>query len=199
MPWKVFFCRPSGRSEIHITIHSKGATCPKVAGDYCRAAVRLWAGPDAEEKIHWHRPADLDERWPTSCEACGQAFGTDAERGMRGSRIFVRADTGDEVTLGQAPIGACWDADWYHDWRTGPDGRSLVVKTPGGDWFIDSEASNCTKKGDENHRCWIRHGKPEDGTLHVDKNGVTCSAGAGSIHCGKYHGFLRQGHLTDHC
>jgi len=46
------------------------------------------------------------------------------------------------------------------------------------------------------HRCWVRHGRPEDGTLHVDKNGVTCAAGAGSIVAGNFHGFLHGGFLT---
>lgn len=57
-------------------------------------------------------------------------------------------------------------------------------------------ASNCTMPDDKNHKCWVRHGRPEDGTLHVDKNGHTCAAGAGSIVAGNYHGFLHNGHLT---
>lgn len=51
-------------------------------------------------------------------------------------------------------------------------------------WYIDNRASNCTKKDDDVHRCWVRHGRPEDGTLHVDKSGNTCAAGAGSIDTG---------------
>jgi len=79
---------------------------------------------------------------------------------------------------------------------TGPDGRTLIVRCPDGhDWIIDSRASNCTKKDDNAHWCWVRHGKPEDGTLHVDKNGNTCAAGAGSIDTGKWHGFLHNGEL----
>ena len=35
-----------------------------------------------------------------------------------------------------------------------------------------------------------------DGTLHVDKNGVTCAAGAGSIALPNLHGFLHNGHLA---
>ncbi len=80
----------------------------------------------------------------------------------------------------------------------GADGRSLVVILPGKrPWCIDSRANNCTKKDDKVHRCWVRHGNPEDGTLHVDKNGNTCSAGAGSIAVPGYHGFLHHGFLTD--
>lgn len=77
----------------------------------------------------------------------------------------------------------------------GDDGRSLVVRCPDGhDWMIDSRASNCTLPKNDTHHCWVRHGKPEDGTLHVDKNGATCAAGAGSI--GKWHGFLHGGRFT---
>jgi hypothetical protein len=47
------------------------------------------------------------------------------------------------------------------------------------------------------HKCWVRHGDPKTGTVHVDKNGVTCGAGAGSIASGSYHGFLHNGFLTD--
>lgn len=74
------------------------------------------------------------------------------------------------------------------------DGPHLWVQTPGGVWCIDSRASNCTMPYDYEHRCWIRHGEPPDVT--VDKAGTTCSAGAGSIQCGDYHGFLQNGSLT---
>lgn len=81
--------------------------------------------------------------------------------------------------------------------RPGADGRVLVVKLPDGtDWVIDSRANNCTLPLDDKHWCWVRDGRPEDGTLHVSKNGPTCSAGAGSIATGRYHGFLRHGALV---
>lgn len=108
----------------------------------------------------------------------------------------------------------------------GHDGRVVVVRLPGGyDWMVDSRAKNCTSPclhcgvqykdhqsncGNQNpydpqqqhyedshpeHKCWVRHGTPPD--LHVDKNGVTCEAGAGSIAVPGYHGFLHHGKLTD--
>jgi hypothetical protein len=74
-------------------------------------------------------------------------------------------------------------------------GPHLHVICPGfGQWNIDSRASNCTMPYDYEHRCWIRHGEPP--VITVDKNGLTCEAGAGSIQCGKYHGFLRDGEFT---
>lgn len=115
------------------------------------------------------------------------------------SPLYRRSDTGELVTLDDAPVGSMWDAVWFDGapFVTGPDGIALTVLTPGGIWMVDSEASNCTRKGDLSHKCWIRHGDPRHPeTLHVDKNGNTCSAGAGSIQCGTYHGFLHNGHLT---
>ena len=111
-------------------------------------------------------------------------------------RIYRRTDTGEEMTLSEATPGAMWYADWMlelgHDEWVGPDGHSLVVKCPNGtDWAIDSRASNCTLPNDSKHKCWIRHGTPPN--ITVDKNGLTCAAGAGSIQAGDYHGFLRAG------
>lgn len=71
----------------------------------------------------------------------------------------------------------------------------LMVVTPDGHWWdIDSRAGNCTKPEDKYHHCWVRHGKPPD--ITVDKNGITCDAGAGSIQTPKWHGFLRGGYLV---
>lgn len=74
-------------------------------------------------------------------------------------------------------------------------GPVLSVMTPGGVWRIDSRASNCGSPYDYDHRCWVRHGEPP--AITVDKDGKTCVAGGGSIQCGDYHGFLRDGALTD--
>ncbi len=141
--------------------------------------------------VEWPRG---DGRWPKACATCGRSFGEDGYYVVDHERIYRRADTGDELILRDAPVGACWDAHWYP--RKGPDGRSLMVRVPGNhDWLIDGRAKNCTLKDDEVHRCWVRHGRPEDGTLHVDKDGLTCAAGAGSLDTGQWHGFLHNGHL----
>jgi len=76
-----------------------------------------------------------------------------------------------------------------------PCARHLYVVTPDGHWWdIDGRASNCTLKEDKAHRCWVRHGDPPH--LTVDKNGLTCAAGAGSIQTDRWYGFLRDGHLV---
>ena len=124
--------------------------------------------------------------------------------------IWRRADTGDEFdSLGKVPAGAMWFAHWLDDMYQPQLEHCLVVKTPGGDWVIDSQASNCTmpaklihKDGKEyhpkkqlDHHCWIIHGTAPEVT--VDKNGVTCGAGAGSIQASNWHGFLRNGYLEE--
>lgn len=77
------------------------------------------------------------------------------------------------------------------------DGRVLICRLPDRhDWVIDSRANNCTLPLDDKHWCWVRQGRPEDGSLHITKQGRTCSAGAGSIATPGYHGFLRHGRLV---
>lgn len=108
--------------------------------------------------------------------------------------VWVRKDTGEKFVHNDLPVGAMWWAPWFANHYFGFDGKSLVVKTPGGEWLIDSQASNCTRKGDNTHRCWLRDGEAPN--ITVGKNGPnTCSAGAGSILIGNYHGFLRNGYL----
>jgi hypothetical protein len=46
------------------------------------------------------------------------------------------------------------------------------------------------------HRCWVRHGDAKTGAVHVDKSGVTCNAGGGSIVVPGFHGFLHNGQIV---
>lgn len=142
-----------------------------------------------------------DPRWPTQCASCGEPFTALDEWQLFRRRLYRRADTGALLTLEEAPIGAMWDAWWMPDRWRGPDGICLKVQTPGGEWIVDSEASNCTDPakhhdGRRTHFCWVRHGDPRQGDVHVDKNGTTCSAGAGSILAGGWHGFLHHNELV---
>jgi len=78
------------------------------------------------------------------------------------------------------------------------DGQHVICTLPPNrhPWNIDGRASNCDMPDDRAHRCWVRHGSPQDGTLHVDKAGHTCKAGAGSIQVEGYHGHLHNWTLT---
>jgi hypothetical protein len=137
-----------------------------------------------------------DPRWPTHC-TCGYKFVEKDFWQAHTHRLYRRSDTGALTTIHDAPPGAMWYATWLeeHDYPKGPDGRILIIRLPNGnDWQIDGRASNCDMKDDDVHRCWVRHGVPPDVT--VDKDGVTCHAGAGSIQSGDWHGFLEDGMLV---
>lgn len=161
---------------------------------------------EIEYAAEWNGFADNkfshdDPRWPARCD-CGYEFTADDQWQhdvTRLSEVSAPADhplSGQRFTHERSPVGAVWWAPWYAPHHVGFDGQSLVVKTPGGDWLVDSEASNCDRKGDKTHRCWVRHG--EAPAITVDKSGgLTCGAGAGSIQIGGYHGYLRDGWLED--
>jgi hypothetical protein len=200
---RVFFCEPSGRSKRWLRRYAS-SPCPGMAGypnghTYHNANAFLDVVPGEALTIGDSWPHD-DPRWPKACEACARPFEDGDPWQLMNRTLYCRHDNAQEFTLEEAPVGACWDATWQRDVRgwAGPDGRSLCVKVPGGgDWCIDGRASNCTRPEDTAHKCWVRHGSPEDGTLHVDKAGDTCSAGAGSIQTHNWHGFLHRGLLSE--
>jgi hypothetical protein len=125
---------------------------------------------------------------------------SDGKKQTVNDTLYERIDTGELDILSGFGPGAMWFAPWLDDIYCKPQlEHTLVVKTPGGDWVIDSCARNCTIPDDhkqEKHHCWIIEGTvPPD--ITVGKNGPTCGAGAGSIWAGKYHGFLRNGYLEE--
>lgn len=188
---------------------------------------------------HWSHIQNVppgDPRFGDSCSNCGFkfAYGDDYgyspkpnDRSYGQSQtwvdiLYAGAPDGKLYTWDGAPSGAMRDAEWLKRFHCapenneyiGPDGLALQVKTPAGEWMVDSQASNCTRdqrvavdtpEGREGkltqfrrtHYCWVRHGDPRTGYVHVDKAGETCAAGAGSILIGKFHGFLHHGYLRD--
>lgn len=180
------------------------ATCPNPKnGGYHQALTDLGVAPimrRVDDGRSWEKPiydwpAHDDPRWPTHC-ICGYIFTDGDARQEWYEPQYRRTDTGELTTLRRAAPGAMWDAWWMPAWRDA-DGIALMVRLPNGDdWSVDSEASNCTRRGDRAHKCWIRHGDPRTEPVTVDKNGETCAAGAGSVQSRDYHGFLRAGELT---
>lgn len=119
--------------------------------------------------------------------------------GSIGSPRYRRLDTGEELRGRTLPPGALYIVDPEHEfkYRRGHDGEAVACVLPDGThWHIDSVANNCTLPDDTEHRCWVRHGS-KPGQIHVDKNGLTCAAGAGSIATKRFHGFLHNGELYD--
>jgi hypothetical protein len=123
------------------------------------------------------------------------------------SKAYV-LPSGEEVTSGELPPGAMFDAWWLHDDISMEDGITLMVVLPNGvHWSPDSRAGNCGSKDDNEHCCWLRRGDPRTGMIHVDKGHpekgeLSCTAGAGSIASlpqedpHHYHGHLHHGWLT---
>ncbi len=135
-------------------------------------------GPGGEYRGYFEAAAD-DPRYPAAC-SCGYVFDDDDARQANVSRLYRRSDTGAMVTLGEAPVGAMWFADWYpssfdspkHAERGG--GPHLILKTPGGDWDIDAISSNGSG--------WMRTGTAP---AIVASPSILCENGRA-----KYHGFL---------
>jgi|SRR6185312_241911 len=112
---------------------------------------------------------------------------------LDGTRV-ERAEPGDVFEIDHEGSCPVWDnCSGTHVYVVLPDRGDGYLHH----WNVDGRCSNCTLPEDREHRCWVRSGDPRAGTLHVDKNGRTCAAGAGSILSGKYHGFLHGGVLRD--
>ena len=205
---RCFLLEPTDRVRVKLRRYSHsnvGDECPLDPGKYSYHTVAL---PFCEEEAERDEEGYItngtksvlphdDPRWPKTCD-CGYVFAESDKWQRFVELIYRRADTGEEMTLRDAPAGAMWYASWLDQFHVPQDAHNLVVKTPGGDWAIDGPANNCSMKEDvkqEKHHCWVRTGTPPDVT--AGKDGPTCGAGAGSIQAGSYHGFLREGWLVE--
>lgn len=192
-PVKVFFCVATGEVEYYYARMGRDADrCTD--GGLHGARKSLARMPEANTPKEW--PPEDDPVWPTKCDQCGVELNEENSRRHSGAKhIYVRQDNGTEIIPSQV-VGAVTENREYGPF--GSDGRGLTVTIPGPHtWRIDSRAKNCKLPDDDVHRCWVRTGKPEDGTLHVGKHGNTCKAGAGSIDTGQWHGYLHHGELKD--
>jgi len=194
---RCFLLTPSPRYRVMLHRDAPGdGACPggHLASAIARDVARK-TPPASNSEVELAKYPPGDARWPASCAACGRPFDPADSRSVFFRTLYERGDGGPPCTIVEAPPGAVWDATWLPESMRGADGRAVMVRLPNGhDWHVDGQASNCTRPGDRSHRCWVRHGTPPD--LTVDKAGETCSAGAGSIQSGDYHGFLRQGFLV---
>lgn len=201
MTTKVFWCEATDECDYFFRRYSDGVRdCPSPY-KYHDAQAFWYRGariPAGEGGQYFGTPeAPADAAWPTICKACPRPFSDEESRQVFIEPVYRRVDNGDLFHWRDAPVGAMTDAWWLGDHWAGDDGIHLMVKLIGDhDWLVDGPCSNCTRKG-EQHYCWVRHGDPRTGNIHVDKNGNTCAAGAGSIAIPGYHGFLHDGVLTD--
>jgi hypothetical protein len=234
---KVFWSDPSGFERIWLRRFRSSSRpeskCPHPENFGYHHAMNLFmdqrplsAADEKYRKTAAERveaPPRSDALWPTVCP-CGYHFADEDPWQVFAWDLYTNSRDGGLFTLNEPPVGAMWDAHWLRgegtsgEMYTGPDGISLMVRTPGGEWMVDAQASNCDRdqygpgldeegrkwekmwKG-RTHYCWCRHGDPRTGNVHVDKSPeaglATCGAGAGSIVAGSYHGFLHHGELTN--
>lgn len=141
------------------------------------------------------KPEYAEKPLPTKCDECGVSAPDGASRQVFYRRIYD-TPTG-YPTPGDMYFESCqdvYDEPKCYYWDN-CKGKHLIVVTPDNHhWNVDSRARNCTMPEDRVHRCWIAHGDPPNVT--VDKAGLTCNAGAGSIQTASWHGFLRNGRLV---
>lgn len=187
-------------------VHWSNPSVPCLKGGhrhYGRVELRREIGPynkNIGDGIAWLRPGD--PLYPQVCSSCGIPVpspdsGVTVDTAFSTKRLFNTSsgypEPGDIYfrQLNCEKYGCGYG--WKHC-----NGEHLHTVLPTGEpWDVDSRANNCTLKDDGEHRCWVRHGDPRKGELvHVDKNGLTCAAGAGSIQTDGWHGFLHNGYWT---
>lgn len=172
-------------------------------GNSCHNAMKhlfdtdeLLNGKDEEGNITYNRyGGDAEdhpsENFPQKCDNCGLAVPETAKKQVSNERKY-------DTDSGKLEPGCLYYAPWYDDvyWDNQNTPSLCAILPNGATWCIDGRASNCTMKDDRTHRCWVRHGSPEEGNVHVDKNGHTCAAGGGSIDVPGWHGFLHNGQFN---
>lgn len=156
-------------AECTIEKNASIASCPRVTEDGYPITGDFW---DHE-----------DVRWPTKCDYCEYFFGISDAWQFFINRVYRRTDTGEFTTLENAPVGAMWNSSYGGTERRGADGISLMLKTPGGDWWVDGPS--ILEGVVKNNAAWTRTGVVPDVTAMP------------SIHIpGSYHGWLRDGYLN---
>ena len=164
-------------------------TCPLMPGQYSyhNAEVELPDRHEPEDICHGMRVTPQDARWPVAC-SCGYRFAHWDEYQFVAHRLYRKVGTDERMPLHRAPVGAMWYDDWMTEDRGGkpgdlwygPDGRCLVVRTPGGDWVVDGPS----KQRPADHG-WTRSGRPPEISVIP------------AIKLGGYHGWLTEGYLVD--
>ena len=92
---------------------------------------------------------------------------------------------GGEVVFDPQP-GDVWERSFHEPgapwcWANCSGANTFVILPNRRSFDCDMRASNCTMLDDRHHRCWVKHGSAAGRDLHLDKDGLTCQAGAGSI------------------
>jgi hypothetical protein len=186
-----FLVHPTKNYRVNLRRYTRGSICP--TNQWCHNADAFFGTEEHETgpvsgDMHPHD----DPAWPAKCDRCDYCF-VETDEWQKNYDLIYRADDGREFTLVSsdhmtndkamaAPPGTMWEAPWM---GPGPDGKSYVVRTPGGDWHIDGAY------GTPNAGRWTRTGVAPNLT-------VTPSIGIGTKNgAWAYHGFLTAGKLVE--
>lgn len=226
-PIRCFLVEENGQVLVSLRrfTFSTGSLCEKAPYGGHEASVQIGEHPrvlDADGYLPMLETDHNDPRWPKTCMYCDYVFQIEDEWQTNQRQTYAPAPGNDgpegvewKWTQHELPAGAMFFPSWFQSTDETPnplpgylsptEGSVLLVVCPAwaddtgtAEWIVDSYASNCDRKG-EVHHCWCRHGQAP--WITVDKNGDTCSAGAGSIWVNMssgrgWHGFLRDGWLV---
>lgn len=193
MSWPCFWTEPTGKAVLYFRRFTFKADdpCPESEQGHSaskRYAVRkLRLTPEGMiEALSVNRYRTRPE-WPKKCDLCGKRFSKKAQWQVNQEPIYVRPDTGETWERRELPVGAMYHGWWSPKNWTGSDGIALHVILPRADgspdhaWNVDGPATS------GGH--WTRTGDPKAVPTTVDANP--------SILTSEYHGYLRNGVLTD--
>jgi len=208
MGWPTFWMEPTERAAFGLRRYVRrtgpapdGQPLMSCAGGFHSAFA--WVDEGSREITNRRDVPHDDPRWPAHCdEGCGYAFTPDDYYQQWSETLWRRADTGEMRVLHwkytppgvpTAEPGAMWDATWMPDEYRGPDGIALLVRCPRGDgqistndWTVDGAATGGGR--------WTRTGDPRTGAVTAEPSISIGNPGSP----GHYHGWLRNGELTDH-
>lgn len=173
-----FMIRQSGATVRYLRRYASGSQCP-VKG-YHDARTELDVVGTAGKNVSGDIWSHDDERWPTQCE-CSYTFTDGDTWQLFHENLYARMGDPARLPLSKQPPGAMWLADWLP--KNPYDDMSLVLMTPGGEWWIDGPS--------DNGEGWTRTGTPPHITASPS---IGKKAPDGSW---AYHGWLRDGKLVD--
>lgn len=221
MPWRCFWLEPTGDAEFGLRRYARvgkdnsNYTC---AGGWHTALA--WLGerlpyPRDEEKRSYPLAESVlkvrrnDRRWPKECDSCDYRFTSADAKQVWAEELYRRSDNRrlrvwhpsiHPPGVPTAEPGAMRDAWWYSNFTSmlnpnrPKDGIILSVLCPfmtgepgGWDWSPDMQASS--------GGYWARVGDPRNPPLLTVNPSIAIGPPKDPRY---YHGFLRNGVLTDH-
>jgi hypothetical protein len=239
MPWPLHWLQDTGTAALGLRRYTSTVNeredpgwCPdneySTSSEFSYHSAFAWLGQrqqrarvETEHGVRYESAHDLfeiaddDPRWPTHC-TCGRAFTDDDERQQWAEEIFIRTDTGAEVTTHSTIVpddcelvspGAVQDLWWYarFDGSDGSlglnpdrpkDGIIVGIHCPYMDerkatqvWCVDQRATG------ESAGFWTRTGDPRNPSTFNATPSIAIGVKTGP---GYYHGFAQNGVLTDH-